>query len=210
MNSITKLQSKRASGFFFSPFLFNIPRAVAIQRPSRRTSISCSHTSLGLRWIFEALAGGDLSGIDPEWFVNKNSEKPEEQLPAVKQELARVIEKLQNEVHVIVGHNLFTDLGFLYKTFIGALPANVKHFQEDIHYLFPIVIDTKYLATHGADPMNPRSNLKELLAPFRKTHVRLFSNCYPPSECLAARGTFKAPTFIIPPQLRYPNILEQY
>lgn len=155
--------------------------------------ISCSHTPLGLRWIFEALAGGDLSGIDPEWFVNKNSEKPEEQLPAVKQELARIIEKLQNEVHVVVGHNLFTDLGFLYKTFIGALSANVKHFQEDIHDLFPVVIDTKYLATHGADSMNPRANLKELLAPFRKTHVCLFSSFCPPSECLAARGTSKFP-----------------
>jgi poly(A)-specific ribonuclease len=126
-----------------------------------------------LRWIFEALAGGDLSGIEPEWFCNKNSEKPEEQLPAIKEELKQVIKSLDEKTHVIVGHNLFTDLGFIYKTFIGALPTNVKHFQEDIHELFPIVIDTKYLATHGADSMNPRANLKGLLAPFRKTHVPL-------------------------------------
>jgi poly(A)-specific ribonuclease len=134
-----------------------------------------------LRWVFEALAGGDLSGIDPEWFVNKNSEKPEEQLPAIKEELAQIIELLQEKTHVIVGHNLFTDLGFLYKTFIGALPANVQHFQEDIHELFPIVIDTKYLATHGTDSMNPRANLKELLTPFKKTYVCILSSPASPS-----------------------------
>ncbi|KAG4430903.1 hypothetical protein IFR05_013615 [Cadophora sp. M221] len=127
----------------------------------------------GLRWIFEALSGGDLSGIDPEWFYNPTAEDSDEQWLKVQRELAQVTQTLRRKKHIIVGHNLFADLAFLFRTFIGHLPINVKHFQEDIHVLFPYVIDTKFVATYGNDAMNPRSNLKELLAPFHKTHVPL-------------------------------------
>jgi hypothetical protein len=72
---------------------------------------------------------------------------------------------------VLVGHNLFTDLAFIHKTFVGHLPLDVSAFQEMIHELFPIVIDTKYPSTYNADAMNPRANLKETLAPFLKVHV---------------------------------------
>lgn len=126
-----------------------------------------------MRWIFEALVGGDLSGIDPEWFASKNSENPEEQLTAVKKGLALIVKNLQLKKHVLVGHNLFMDLAFIYNTFIGRLPAKVGHFQQMIHEHFPRVIDTKYLATHNADAMNPQANLKELLAPFKKIHIPL-------------------------------------
>ncbi|KAH7419618.1 ribonuclease H-like domain-containing protein [Cadophora sp. MPI-SDFR-AT-0126] len=127
----------------------------------------------GLRWIFEALSGGELSDIDPQWFHSKIAEDSEEQWLKVQKEFAEVTEILRNKKHIIVGHNLFADLAFLFRTFIGHLPVNVKHFQEDIHALFPYVIDTKYIATYGADAMSTRFNLKELLAPFRKTHVPL-------------------------------------
>jgi hypothetical protein len=126
-----------------------------------------------LRWIFEALVGGDLSDIDPDWFASKTSDNPKDQLPAIKKELAQIIATLMRKKHVIVGHNLLMDLGFIYKTFIGALPAKVGHFQQMVHEHFPVVIDTKYLATHNTDAMNPRANLKELLDPFKKVHVPL-------------------------------------
>lgn len=84
---------------------------------------------------------------------------------ALEAELAKVTKILKEKQHVIVGHNLFTDLCFLYKTFIGDLPAGVGDFQSQIHSLFPFVIDTKYLATYNSDAMKPRVNLKELLIP---------------------------------------------
>ncbi|KAH8769735.1 ribonuclease H-like domain-containing protein [Hyaloscypha finlandica] len=127
----------------------------------------------GLRWIFEALVGGDLSDIDPDWFASKTSDNPKDQLPAIKKELAQIIATLMRKKHVIVGHNLLMDLGFIYKTFIGVLPAKVGHFQQMVHEHFPVVIDTKYLATHNTDAMNPRANLKDLLEPFKKVHVPL-------------------------------------
>jgi poly(A)-specific ribonuclease len=127
-----------------------------------------TYVSLGLRWVFEALVGGDLSEIEPEWLCSKDSNKSEDQIGVAKLQLEKTLTKLRRKNHVIVGHNLFMDLGFLYKTFKGPLPSKVEDFQEDIHELFPIVIDTKYLATRDADVMNPRSNLKELLEPFKK------------------------------------------
>jgi len=126
-----------------------------------------------LRWVFEALTGGDLSDIEPEWFYDRNNDKAEEERKSVKLELEQIIRSLRKKEQIIIGHNLFTDLGFLYNTFIGCLPGKVEHFQEAIHGLFPRVIDTKYLATQGADSMNPRTNLKELLGPFKKIQLPL-------------------------------------
>ncbi|KAK6582251.1 hypothetical protein PZA11_004659 [Diplocarpon coronariae] len=127
----------------------------------------------GLRWIFEALAGGDLSGIDPEWFYDKSAPDSEEQRARVQAELASITSLIRTKKHILVGHNLFADLAFLFATFVGHLPVNVKHFQEDIHALFPHVIDTKFVASYGTDAMNPRVGLKDLLAPLRKIHVPL-------------------------------------
>lgn len=130
-------------------------------------------TKPGLRWIFEALSGGELSDIDPEWFHDQSTEDSEEKWLKVQREVAQVTQTLRTKKQIIVGHNLFADLAFLFRTFIGHLPVNVKHFQEDIHALFPYVIDTKYVATYGSDAMSARFNLKELLAPFRKIHFPL-------------------------------------
>ncbi|KAF7892109.1 hypothetical protein EAF00_008411 [Botryotinia globosa] len=134
-------------------------------------------TQSGARFIFEALCGGDLTGIDPMWsYTHDENAQPntvDSSHAALEAELAKVTKKLKEKHHVIVGHNLFTDLCFLYKTFIGDLPAGVGDFQSQIHSLFPFVIDTKYLATYNSDAMKPRVNLKELLIPFQKIHMPL-------------------------------------
>ncbi|THV54710.1 hypothetical protein BGAL_0021g00120 [Botrytis galanthina] len=134
-------------------------------------------TQSGARFIFEALCGGDLTGIDPMWsYTHDENAQPsnaDSSHAALEAELAKVTKKLKEKQHVIVGHNLFTDLCFLYKTFIGDLPAGVGDFQSQIHSLFPFVIDTKYLATYNSDAMKPRANLKELLIPFQKIHMPL-------------------------------------
>jgi len=128
----------------------------------------------GLRWIFEALTGGNLDGIDPAWFSSELDEnKAQRNLKSLEVELSEVKKALKAKKPVIVGHNLFMDLAFMYNTFIGPLPPRIKYFEEEIHHLFPFIVDTKYLATHGADSMNPRANLKELLAQFKKVHIPL-------------------------------------
>jgi poly(A)-specific ribonuclease len=130
----------------------------------------------GLRWIFEALTGGDLSGIPTKWFTNEYSGKAELSQIAIDKEFEQVRNKLKSKHdHVIVGHNLFTDLVYLYKTFVGPLPLDVEVFQNRIHKLFPVVFDTKYLATKGHDAMSTvmRQGLDQLLEPFKKIHTPL-------------------------------------
>jgi poly(A)-specific ribonuclease len=128
---------------------------------------------IGLRWIFEALSNGDLDDIPVDWFCDDTGKKPELERNAVKLSLESVKKELKNKDHIIVGHNLFTDLIFLYKTFFGPLPTKVTDFQEMIHGLFPTVMDTKYLHTEGDNAMSGRANLKEILEPLLKIHKPL-------------------------------------
>lgn len=121
------------------------------------------------------MTGGDLSGIPSTWFSEESDSKPELGQKIVDKEFDKIKTKLKNKEHVIVGHNLFTDLVFLYKTFIGPLPKQVEDFQERIRSIFPIVIDTKYLATEGHGSMSTvmRKSLSELLEPFKTVHTPL-------------------------------------
>ncbi|KAK1709270.1 ribonuclease H-like domain-containing protein [Colletotrichum lupini] len=59
---------------------------------------------------------------------------------------------------IIIGHNQFMDLLFLYNTFIDDLPDTLDEFRAKIHNLFPYIIDTKLLAIkddtiEGEDPL---------------------------------------------------------
>lgn len=114
---------------------------------------------IGLRWLVEAMVGGDLSGLDPNDFlayVEGRQEEVVEQVNALKA-------SLENKRTVLVGHNVFMDLMYFYKCFFGALPAKVEDFQRIIHDLFPTIIDTKFLATHNRDnPAMANSSLEQL------------------------------------------------
>lgn len=122
----------------------------------------------GLGWVFEALCGGDLSGIDPLWFYNQDGEEPEKQRECIDLKIKNLNTKLQKKEQVLIGHNPLLDLVFLYKTFFGPLPSRIEDFQKEIHKLFPRIIDTKFLATHGLESVITRSGLKDLLEPLQK------------------------------------------
>jgi len=123
----------------------------------------------GLRWIIEALTRGDLDGIRADWLCRYSDFKADRE--ATEATLTKLKIRLRDKQHVLVGHNLFTDLGFLFATFFGPLPDKVVEFQNVINVLFPNVIDTKFLHTEGniTDGAG-RETLKEILAPFRKIH----------------------------------------
>ncbi|KAL8935957.1 MAG: hypothetical protein Q9216_005173 [Gyalolechia sp. 2 TL-2023] len=111
---------------------------------------------VGLRWLVEAICGGDMSAIDID-SIN----------PVVKAHVAAEFtslrEQLRGQSTVLVGHNLFLDLIYFHACFFGPLPDKVEDFQRTIHELFPRIIDTKYLATHNVDdPALARSSLEEL------------------------------------------------
>ncbi|KAH8801489.1 ribonuclease H-like domain-containing protein [Xylogone sp. PMI_703] len=125
----------------------------------------------GLRYLFNALTGDDLTGIDPEWYCNNKSKTYEEDLKQTELKIKRIIKALKDKKHIIVGHNIFTDLLFLHRSFVGWLPSTISHFKQNIRFLFPIIIDTRFLATYNMDSMTPSANLKDLLFPFKKIVV---------------------------------------
>ncbi|KAF8455386.1 ribonuclease H-like domain-containing protein [Terfezia claveryi] len=79
---------------------------------------------------------------------------------------------------VLVGHNCFMDLLHLYNCFIGKLPEKVEEFAELMSKSFPILIDTKYLATYGDDSTTANSGstlsiLDSLLRPQTNPKIEL-------------------------------------
>ena len=115
---------------------------------------------IGLRWLVEAICGGDMSAIDPNSFQTEHKAS-QERLAA---EFNRSRDELRGCSTVLVGHNLFMDLIYFHACFFGPLPEKVEDFQQTIHTLFPRIIDTKYLATHDDTDSSTlaRSSLQEL------------------------------------------------
>ncbi|KAJ5120704.1 uncharacterized protein N7515_010092 [Penicillium bovifimosum] len=121
---------------------------------------------IGFRWIAEALVGGNLEELEPEAFQPLVTREPaltiEERALECKQLADKVKRRLKENRPVLIGHNMFCDLLFFYRSFIGPLPDTLAEFQTVIHELFPVLADTKYLATHDCGSLNPNSSLEEL------------------------------------------------
>ncbi len=138
---------------------FNKEREHLVQKDRTRYFEEKLAKQVGLRWIVEAMVGGDLSGIDPkslEQIVEGRSE-------TLAREIDEVRDRLKAKRTILVGHNVFLDLINFYNCFFGKLPDRVEDFQDVMHKLFPVIVDTKYLATH--DVVNPawsRSALEDL------------------------------------------------
>jgi poly(A)-specific ribonuclease len=106
------------------------------------------------RWIIDALSGRDISGIQDSDFLAAMP-KSKNGKPPTAAELANfklnLEDKLKKRRRILVGHNCFTDLLYLYTCFVGKLPDRVEDFQQSINELFPAIVDTKNLASHGKD-----------------------------------------------------------
>lgn len=118
----------------------------------------------GFRWIVEAMTGADLHQLDLRSFAfdPTTGEAKFVDLDDLSARFNRAKILLKNRHPVLVGHNLFTDLIYFYKCFIGQLPETVEGFQQNVHGLFPVIIDTKYMATHNCGDINPASSLEQI------------------------------------------------
>ncbi|KAL8806747.1 MAG: hypothetical protein Q9182_001145 [Xanthomendoza sp. 2 TL-2023] len=112
---------------------------------------------VGLRWLVEAIHGGDLSKINPDTFIRGAGARE----PSVVSKFTELQKQLLGCSTVLVGHNVFMDLIYFYACFFGPLPSKVESFQLIMNRLFPRIIDTKYLATHH-DPYLHSSELSNL------------------------------------------------
>jgi len=61
-----------------------------------------------------------------------------------------------------VGHNVFGDLIHLYRCFVGQLPGTIEEFSAMVHQDFPVVCDTKYIATCECPCSSAASSLQVL------------------------------------------------
>lgn len=103
--------------------------------------------AIGFRWIIEAIGGGDISRM-PHFFVQEAF--PDGKAPDnIQVFLDSLQSKLRNQKRAVIGHNCLTDLVNLYRCFIGDLPESVEDFSAKVHDLFPIMMDTKYVAGLG-------------------------------------------------------------
>ncbi|KAF1942875.1 CAF1-domain-containing protein [Clathrospora elynae] len=111
----------------------------------------------GFRWIFEALVkDGDIDQ------ARISGEIMTADAHGIRDRFDRAVERLKTKQPVLVGHNMFTDIVYFYRTFVGELPDTLQGFQDAIHELFPKIIDTKYLATHAEGDLNASPTLQEI------------------------------------------------
>ncbi|KAF2821557.1 CAF1-domain-containing protein [Ophiobolus disseminans] len=115
----------------------------------------------GFRWIFEALTSGDVDSAESLYAARSGSVMGAD-AHDVRDRYDRAIERLKSRQPVLVGHNMFTDIVYLYRTFVGELPDTLQGFNEAIHDLFPKIVDTKYLATHAEGDLNASPTLQEI------------------------------------------------
>lgn len=114
--------------------------------------------NIGFRWLTEAMAAGDLSHIDIGAVGSEISGEKIHQTEVLEERLNTFRKVLAEKPRVLVGHNCFMDLVFIYRYFYGALPDTVDEFQELLHGLFPVIVDTKFLSTSGPDAFHFRNS----------------------------------------------------
>ncbi|KAJ5690675.1 hypothetical protein N7462_005067 [Penicillium macrosclerotiorum] len=154
------LKSRRRPAFIYIEL--SDPARDEVEKAERMKAISNRvRKHVGFRWITEALVGGDLTDLEPQTFKDLMAKlkNPGFTLTDLSD---RLKERLKENRPVLVGHNCFTDLVFFYKCFLGPLPATITEFMDLVHTVFPMLADTKYLATQNSDAMSPTSSLEEL------------------------------------------------
>ncbi|OAA54131.1 caf1 family ribonuclease [Niveomyces insectorum RCEF 264] len=117
----------------------------------------------GLRYIVEALAGGDFAE-DAVDLLDPQNEEPSahDATYTIQSQLRDCEKKLKSKTPVLIGHNMFLDMCFLYEAFVEPLPGTLDEFKHEIHKLFPRIIDTKALIASRSHNMMPVGNLEEL------------------------------------------------
>ncbi|KAI0024690.1 ribonuclease H-like domain-containing protein [Xylariomycetidae sp. FL0641] len=123
--------------------------------------ISDLNRSVCLRYVFEALAGGSLAEYCPRLGPVKKA------IPYVR-DLREYEKQLKQKRPILVGHNLFYDMVFIYHTFFGSLPGQLDDFLSAINSLFPRIIDTKHLDRTGKNSMMEDLPLEQLHNHYQK------------------------------------------
>lgn len=104
------------------------------------------NNAIGFRWIIEALFGGDIMNM-PSHLVTAGLANVDLKGQTPKKFLDNLQVKLRERGKVLVGHNCFGDLIYIYQCFIGPLPDRVEDFAAEMNMLCPAIFDTKHIAS---------------------------------------------------------------
>ncbi|KAI8952074.1 CAF1-domain-containing protein [Xylaria longipes] len=123
----------------------------------RRHNAEVVNRFIGIRYVFDALAGEEFaSKIKQSWIPGGTQNCRIDSLShnnrqgfSCAPDMSQVEAVFKARSPIIVGHNLFHDLAFIYRTFFGRLPKTLDQFLSTIHKLFPRIIDTKYMFLRG-------------------------------------------------------------
>ncbi|KAK3985545.1 ribonuclease H-like domain-containing protein [Cladorrhinum sp. PSN332] len=97
--------------------------------------------------IFEALVGGNFAGkIDVDMLFPANHNPTVTDRIEMRKRLQRYEKKRRERPPIIVGHNQYLDLCFLYQTFVEDLPPMFAEFQFNAKVIWPQLVDTKHMA----------------------------------------------------------------
>lgn len=78
-----------------------------------------------------------------------------------------VIDKISELKLPIIGHNCFLDICHVYEKFIGRMPADLTDFKSKISDSFPLIFDTKFLASKDPElALNGSYSLSDLFKYF--------------------------------------------
>jgi poly(A)-specific ribonuclease len=77
----------------------------------------------GFRWVFEALVQGNVGSVDPLHMARNAGGVLTGASHDFRDRYDRAVERLRSRQPVLVGHNMFTDIVYLYRTFVGELPV---------------------------------------------------------------------------------------
>ena len=109
---------------------------------------------IGLRWVVEVICN-NIRSVLPEkhWSPISSSHVIKDFIMSqpILNEAAlskgeATVQTLLQQTPMLVGHNLLLDLIYLLSSFFGPLPDRVEDFLETLATLFPLIVDTKYMA----------------------------------------------------------------
>nr|POE79572.1 poly(a)-specific ribonuclease parn [Quercus suber] len=119
----------------------------------------------GFRWVIDALLGSSsIDNLDvKECARNPLTGEPIfADLTQYRAQFHRACTRIRGNPKMIVGHNCFLDMVYIYHAFIGPLPDTVEEFSSVLHKHWPEVVDTKYMSTHNCGDINPVSSLEQI------------------------------------------------
>ncbi|KAK4230841.1 ribonuclease H-like domain-containing protein [Podospora fimiseda] len=113
----------------------------------RRTRIQVVSRQTAFLFIFEALVGGHFAGrIDVDLLFPADHSPTITERIEMRKRLQRYEKKRRERPPILVGHNQYFDLCFLYQTFVGNLPPTFAEFKSRAKILWPQLVDTKHMA----------------------------------------------------------------